>query len=181
MTAAPGSRFVDGLRVTPAHLNHAQAVAAAAWDDLRRVVGLGRVGAGFLIEVAADGTVSLSPGIAFTDGGSAVRRDQPTAVTLPDGNESVTVAVRAISQEDPTSRVDDQATIVFAATEVVVDAVVTPDADTVVLGTVRHEAGGVTVERVVQVAANRLLWVQVRSADQATANRVLDSVAVHGM
>ena len=41
--------------------------------------------------------------------------------------------------------------------------------------------GGVTVERVVQVAANRLLWVQVRSADQATANRVLDSVAVHGM
>jgi hypothetical protein len=40
---------------------------------------------------------------------------------------------------------------------------------------------GVTVERVVQVAANRLLWVQVRSADRATANRVLDSVAVHGM
>ena len=40
---------------------------------------------------------------------------------------------------------------------------------------------GVTVERVVQVAANRLLWVQVRSADLATANQVLDSVATHGM
>jgi hypothetical protein len=41
--------------------------------------------------------------------------------------------------------------------------------------------GGVTVERVVQVAANLLLWVQVRSADRATANRVLDAVETHGM
>jgi hypothetical protein len=41
--------------------------------------------------------------------------------------------------------------------------------------------GGVTVERVVQVSANRLLWVQIRSADRATANRVLDSVGTSGM
>ncbi len=41
--------------------------------------------------------------------------------------------------------------------------------------------GGVTVERVVQVAADRLLWVQVRSLDTATANRVLDSVTTRGI
>lgn len=41
--------------------------------------------------------------------------------------------------------------------------------------------GGVIVERVVQVAANRLLWVQVRSADRATANDVLDSVETSGL
>ncbi len=41
--------------------------------------------------------------------------------------------------------------------------------------------GGVTVERVVQVAADRLLWVQVRSPDNATANRVLDSVTTRGI
>ncbi len=41
--------------------------------------------------------------------------------------------------------------------------------------------GGVTVERVVQVASNRLLWVQVRSDDRATANQVLDTVATHGL
>ena len=40
---------------------------------------------------------------------------------------------------------------------------------------------GVTVERVVQVAANRLLWVQVRSAERATANAVLDTVATSGL
>jgi serine/threonine protein kinase len=41
--------------------------------------------------------------------------------------------------------------------------------------------GGYTVERVVQVTSDQLLWVQVRSADRATANRVLDDVGVHGM
>ncbi|MBB6628156.1 serine/threonine protein kinase [Nocardioides sp. KIGAM211] len=41
--------------------------------------------------------------------------------------------------------------------------------------------GGVTVERVVQVAVNRLLWVQVRSASRATANAVLDSVDTSGI
>lgn len=40
--------------------------------------------------------------------------------------------------------------------------------------------GGVTVERVVRLTANRLLWVQVRSDDTATANRVLDAVETHG-
>ena len=40
---------------------------------------------------------------------------------------------------------------------------------------------GVTVERVVLVAANRLLWVQIRSADRATANTVLDAVETHGI
>ena len=41
--------------------------------------------------------------------------------------------------------------------------------------------GGVTVERVVQVAADRVLGVQVRSPDTATANRVLDSVTTRGI
>ena len=41
--------------------------------------------------------------------------------------------------------------------------------------------GGVTVERVVQVASNRLMWVQVRSQDRVTANLVLDEIRTHGM
>jgi len=41
--------------------------------------------------------------------------------------------------------------------------------------------GHVTMERVVKVADNRLLWVQVRSEESATANSVLDSVATHGI
>ncbi|WP_228387917.1 MULTISPECIES: serine/threonine-protein kinase [unclassified Nocardioides] len=49
--------------------------------------------------------------------------------------------------------------------------------------TVVHQGcpAGVTVERVVQVTDDQLLWVQIRSADRATAVRVLDSVVAHGM
>ena len=39
---------------------------------------------------------------------------------------------------------------------------------------------GVIVERVVQVATNRFLWVQVRAHSTATANHVLDAVGVSG-
>ena len=41
--------------------------------------------------------------------------------------------------------------------------------------------GGVTIERVVQVSSNTLLWVQLRSDALATANRVLDDVETHGI
>jgi eukaryotic-like serine/threonine-protein kinase len=40
---------------------------------------------------------------------------------------------------------------------------------------------GYTVERVVQVTSNLLLWVQVRSSDRATANRILDDVSTYGL
>jgi hypothetical protein len=41
--------------------------------------------------------------------------------------------------------------------------------------------GGVIVERVVLVATNTLLWIQIRSDDRATANQVLDDVVTHGL
>jgi hypothetical protein len=41
--------------------------------------------------------------------------------------------------------------------------------------------GGVTVERVVHITANTLLWIQIRSNDRATANQVLDDVGTHGL
>lgn len=39
----------------------------------------------------------------------------------------------------------------------------------------------VVVERLMQVTANQLLWIQVRADSGAEANRVLDQVTVHGL
>jgi eukaryotic-like serine/threonine-protein kinase len=41
--------------------------------------------------------------------------------------------------------------------------------------------GGAIVERVRQVTNSQLVWVQVRTQEQATANGILDSVELHGM
>jgi len=40
---------------------------------------------------------------------------------------------------------------------------------------------GVIIERVIRVSSNRWLWVQVRSEDRASANRVLDSIDTQGL
>jgi hypothetical protein len=40
---------------------------------------------------------------------------------------------------------------------------------------------GIIVERIEQIARNRLIWVQIRSHDEATARRVIDSVETHGI
>ena len=40
---------------------------------------------------------------------------------------------------------------------------------------------GVVIERVVQVTTDELLWIQVRSDDEATARKVLASVSTQGL
>jgi hypothetical protein len=45
---------------------------------------------------------------------------------------------------------------------------------------VHQDCPGVVIERVQQVATNQFVWIQVRSADRRTANKVLDSVRFSG-
>ena len=61
MIDAPRANFVDGLRVTALHLNHLQDSALAAAEDLREIVGLGRIGIGLRL-VVEGGAVTLSRG-----------------------------------------------------------------------------------------------------------------------
>jgi len=60
------------------------------------------------------------------------------------------------------------------------DPVTGADGDAVTVFYTGCPDGSVVVERVVQLTANRLLWVQVRSDSTAAANRVLDDVETHG-
>jgi hypothetical protein len=41
--------------------------------------------------------------------------------------------------------------------------------------------GAITIERIVQVNANQLLWVQVRADDLAVAYDVIDSIRTKGL
>ena len=145
MTHGPGTRFVDGLRVTPSHLNHMQTVLAEAVDDLRSVVGNDRVGMGFRLLVDGD-QVRLSAGVGFTAAGTPVRRDDETVLTVPDGSGPISVAVVAVSTPDAATSVDDVATIVYGSSEVVVGE---PDAsaDALVVGTITRGADDVGVQQ----------------------------------
>ena len=104
MTDAPSTRFVDGLRVTPAHLNHLHSVAGGAIADLRRLVGRDRVALGF--RLMADGAaVVLTPGLGFTRSGLPVRRDEP--VVVPESLEPVRArAPRSVVFDDTDDELD---------------------------------------------------------------------------
>ncbi len=144
MTDAPGTRFVDGLRVTPAHLNHLQTVADAAITDLRRVVGRDRIALGFRLLVDG-GDVVLTPGVGFTRSGLAVRRDEQVTLSLPDGTDEVVVGVHAVVREDDATMFGAVATIVDVLSEVVAPADAA-DPDTLVVGTVRRDPELATVQ-----------------------------------
>lgn len=146
MSESAGTRFVDGLRVTPTHLNHVGAVAKADIDDLRRIVGRGRVGFGFRLAVDGPGgdvdgdvdTATLSSGVAFTPSGLPLRRVQDAVLELPAGDGVLTVVARAVNAVDDASVIGETATIVFALTEFEVAIDPDVDDDALVIGTIER-------------------------------------------
>lgn len=136
MTESQKTRFVDGLRVTPLHLNHSQATAEQAVRDLRGVVGLGKIGYGFRLVLSEDGSqVTLSPGLAFSSSGLRLALDEGVTLTVPEGPGPFSVVLRAENHDEPSARLDELATVIYEDTAVEVAAgEIAPDADALVVG-----------------------------------------------
>lgn len=148
--------FVDGLRVTPEHLNHLQEVLAQGINDLRCALGWKRIAWGLRLLIGGDGTtVTLSRGLAFSPAGKRLFVHQDTPLNLPaissgDGSSvSFVVVLRLGNHDQPIARVGDLPTIVFADTTVHVQPADSgPEEDDLVIGTVvRAQSGTCTVEQ----------------------------------
>jgi len=115
------TRFVDGLRVTPRHLNHLPTIVEDAIQDLRRTLGTGAVAYGLRLEVAGD-DVTLAPGLAFSP--SALRMRVPAAIPVspPAGAGPFTVVLEVVNADDAALRVAGQPTVITATTTVSVTA-----------------------------------------------------------
>src|SRR5437899_1731401 len=62
----PGQiQVFDGLRLTTEHLEHFQGSLHSAIQDIREILGLGRVYTGFEVAAGEGDTVIVQPGIAF--------------------------------------------------------------------------------------------------------------------
>ena len=140
MTESQKTRFVDGLRVTPLHLNHSQATAEQAVRDLRGVVGLGKIGYGFRLVLSEDAAqVTLSPGLAFSPSGLRLALDEGVTLTVPEGTGPFSVVLRAENHDEPSARLDELATVIYEDTAVEVAAgEIAPDADALVVGTLER-------------------------------------------
>ena len=147
MSDAPRAQFMDGLRVTALHLNHLQTAALRAARDLREIVGFGQVGAGLRL-IVDGGAVTLTPGLGFTSGGASIRIEEDAPISLPPGDGSFRISLRASSHDLEGARVGDQPTIIFDDTLIeVVDAssATSADPDLLVIGQVDVAGGAPTV------------------------------------
>lgn len=147
MTTDPKTIFMDGLRVTPQHLNHLQSALQQAVRDLRRTLGFGKIAYGLRLTVDGE-TVTLQPGVAFAPDGVRLEVTEAAPIEPPTETGSLRVVLLAENTEDAATRLDDVATIVFGGTAV---RTLAPDEDIpeggFVVGTVERTAEGVAVSQ----------------------------------
>jgi hypothetical protein len=131
MASDAKSYFVDGLRVTPEHLNHMQEVLAQGISDLRCALGCNRIAWGVRLLVSADGkTVTLSKGLALSPAGRRLVVNEDTVLKITpimvpgEVIEPVApeyqVVLRATNHDQPLARIGDVQTIIFADTTILV-------------------------------------------------------------
>ncbi len=122
------AQFVDGLRVTADHLIHLQDRLREGILDLRRSVGLGRISWGLRVQAGESaGTVTLTPGVAFSPSGVRLSLDSPLALSLPDGPGPFRVLLRASNSDREALRVDSVPTLILLATAATIEPQAGPD------------------------------------------------------
>ncbi|HYJ84702.1 MAG TPA: collagen-like protein [Pyrinomonadaceae bacterium] len=105
------AQFLQGQRVTADHLQHLQDRLREAVHDLRRTVGLGRVGWGLHVTLA-DGAVTIQPGVAFSASGVRLNIDAPARLNLPAGDGPWRVVLTAKESDRQSLRVGGQPTLI---------------------------------------------------------------------
>ena len=123
------TQFLEGLRVTADHLQHTQDRLREAVLDLRRTVGLGRVGWGLHVTLASK-AVTIQPGVAFSPSGVRLNIDAPTSLNVPTGAGPWRVILRATESDRESLRVGGQPTLVNLVTtpSIEPDGEIEPDA-----------------------------------------------------
>ena len=111
------SQFVDGLRVTADHLQHLQDRLRESVQDLRRTVGLGRVGWGLRVTLVA-GKVQIDPGTAFARSGVRLAVDSALSLDLAGVALPARVVARAANTDTTALRVGGTPTLVKLLTSV---------------------------------------------------------------
>jgi hypothetical protein len=142
------TKFIDGLRVTPRHLNHLAATLEQSVQELRRTLGAGAIAYGLRLE-SQDGALRLSPGLAFSPAALRLAVDVELPISLPDEGGTFSLVLELTNGDESGLRVADQPTLVTAQTTVSVQpgSIEHDDALLVIAAITRAEDGSVSFEQ----------------------------------
>jgi hypothetical protein len=95
-------KVFDGLRITTEHMDHLQGAAHSALQEIREILGLGRVYFGFEARAEDDRSVTVLPGLAFDYQRNRLACDEPKTlpVSFEPGEEAKFVCVKYAQVED---------------------------------------------------------------------------------
>src|SRR6185503_1007977 len=140
------TQFIDGLRVTADHMQHAQDRLREAVRDLRLAVGTRKIAWGLRV-TAGTGALSVDPGVAFSASGVRLNLDAPANVPVPAGAGPWRVTLKATEQDRASLRVGATATLISLITAALIEPSGDPDpgADALVIATLQPAEAGFTV------------------------------------
>jgi hypothetical protein len=106
-------RVFDGLRITTEHVEHLQGALHSALQDLREIIGLGKVYHGFEVVAGNDQAITVQPGLAFDFDKNRIVCDEPKtlAVTFGPDAETQYVCIKYDQVED--GQVEGQFTLIW--------------------------------------------------------------------
>lgn len=106
-------RVFDGLRITTEHMNHLQDSFHSALQDIREILGLGRVYCGFEVVPEAGNAIVVQPGLAFDFQKNRIICDEPkkVEVTFEPGEEVKYVCLKYAQVEQ--GQVEGQFTMIW--------------------------------------------------------------------
>src|SRR5262249_48619202 len=117
----PGQiRVFDGLRVTTEHVDHFQASLHSAIQDLREILGLGMVYAGFNVAATDSRTVAVQPGLAFDLQRNRVVLDERQTLEVTLGESHDTAFVCAKYDQIEGGETEGRATLIWDSCSLVV-------------------------------------------------------------
>lgn len=92
----------DGLRITTQHMNHLQGSFHSALQDIRQILGTGKVHSGFDVVKEGDKKITVMPGLAFDFQRNRIVCDEPKTVevSIQDIDETQYVCVKYEQVED---------------------------------------------------------------------------------
>ena len=102
----PGKiRVFDGLRVTTEHINHFQGSLRTAIEDIREIIGLGKICYGFEVLKEGENSITIQPGLAFDLQKNRIVCDEPKTLDVSfksdEGmNDTQYVCIKYVPVED---------------------------------------------------------------------------------
>ncbi len=116
------TQFLEGLRVTADHLQHLQDRLRESVEDLRVIVGPGRIAWGLRVEID-QGNVAISQGVAIAPAGGRLAVPSEIQLKEPEGEGLWRVVLEGQMSDHTTLRLDDTPTLILREVAATVEAV----------------------------------------------------------